>query len=603
MRVGRFLALAVIGAGLLHECRSRPEARSLVLIVVDTLRRDHLAAYGYGRETAPRLSRLAAEGAALEGVSPASWTKPATAALLTGLHPLRHQAIGGEDALPSEALTLAERLRGRGYRTLCASANISISPGFGFDQGCDVFLLGSQVGFGVGPGAEALNRELEPRLAALRPPFFLYVHYVDPHTPYEPRSTWQGAPLGRELRSRGALAARELSSVEFAARPAGMLRDAVDLYDGEIRGADEGIAQLLDRLQGLGLMRNALTVVTADHGEEFEEHGRMEHGKTLYEEVVQVPLIVHAPGLVQPGLHGGPASLLDVVPTVLDLLGLPPGEGLDGVGLAEWLRGRAPSPEKDRELLLHLDDWEATSLALEAGKDKLVLARSPYRKQLFDLGGDPREQHARSLDPDAARRFAELAGRLAGAYNALVARALPRTLATPAPEVDVALRGLGYVSRGDSRRVLPPVIAPAPAAAVGPLGWEPPFEPCVRPADPAAVPQLLEGWWPVELGGRWTRPEARAALAVPEKAGALTLALSGENFDRRPARVRILLDGALVLERTVAPGPCELSARVARPTRNPAPVEIERRPPFVPSAVGLADSRPLGLFIRSLCLQ
>src|SRR5262249_22325202 len=155
------------------------------------------------------------------------------------------------------------------------------------------------------------------------------------------------------------------------------------------------------------------------------------------------------------GTRGGPVSLLDVVPTVLDLLRLPAPEGLDGEDLAGWLRGRAPAPRAGRELLLHLDDWEGTSLALKSGDDKLVLARGPYRKQLFDLRNDPREQHDRSSQREAAALFTRLAARLADGYNALVARALPRTLATPAPEVETALQGLGYVSRGSSRRALP----------------------------------------------------------------------------------------------------------------------------------------------------
>src|SRR5262249_20873210 len=148
---------------------------------------------------------------------------------------------------------------------------------------------------------------------------------------------------------------------------------------------------------------------------------------------------------------------------------------LDGIDVADWLRGRAAAPPQDRELLLHLDDWEAASLALERGRDKLVLARGPYRKQLFDLGRDPREQHDRSAEAGAAALFAELARRLADAYNALVAQALPRTTAPSAPEVEAALRGLGYVSPGDTRRALPARVAPAPLSAVGALGWDPPF--------------------------------------------------------------------------------------------------------------------------------
>jgi arylsulfatase A-like enzyme len=601
--VRRSLAAALALA--LGACHSGPPPRSLVLIVVDTLRRDHLAAYGYPRETAPTITRVAAEGAVLEGVSPSSWTKPATASLLTGLHPLRHQAIQYPDALSESALTLAERLRAHGYHTLAASAQFNVSEGFGFAQGFDTFLLGDAA-YGTSPRASELNAKLLPQLRTLRRPFFLYVHYVDPHAPYDPPTAWDGAPLDPRLARERPMTSRDLRSALFAARPRGQLQDAVDLYDGDIRSADSGIAELLTALRAQDLARDALTIVTSDHGEEFEEHGRMEHGQTLYEEVLRVPLIVRAPGLVRPGWRHGPVSLLDVVPTLADLLSFPAGD-VDGVDQAPLLRGDASRQAAPREWLTHFDRLSAVGLALESGGRKLILARGPYRKQLFDLTHDPGETHDLLAEGSGGEAFARLAGSLAARYNQLVARALPRTQANPSPEVLESMQGLGYVgglALADNPRGTPLLIGAAPADQLGQLGWEEnSFAACVRPGEPRALPQLLEGWWPAELGGRWTQPEARVVLAVPTGPGALSLSVDGMNWDKRPAHIRLRIAGRGALERTIATGAFALAVPVAS-AASAIDVEIVRTPAFIPSQLGVGDDdRALGVFVRSVCLE
>ena len=486
-RLGALLGLAAsAGVVACSGSRSAVPLRNVVLIVVDTLRQDHLKAYGYHRETAPTLSRLASEGVLWDGVSPTSWTKPAVASIFTGLHPVRHQAFDSLDRLPDEARTLAERLSRRGYRTLGIAANGWLTRTAGFAQGFDEYysmvddLKRSRFSTG-----EEVNSELLPRLKGLQPPFFLFVHYLDPHAPYDPVRDHRGWPLlGRLAARKGGVSIQELRMSEFVERPPQLVEDAIDLYDAEIRQVDDAIGDLLGELRRLGLMDGTLTVVTSDHGEEMQEHGRMGHGQTLYEEVVRVPLVLHGPGNLPAGLRLGSASLLDVAPTILELLRetVPPGE-LDGVSLAGGMvpadaAASTASPHlAERELLLHLDlDIGGHALALRGDRLKLVLSQKPFRKELFDHRQDPREQASQLTGPAGAASMPALAERLADRYNELSGRTLPRAT-NVAPEKLEAMAALGYVGAGRSvsiRRVIPDRIRPADPLPDGSLGWPQP---------------------------------------------------------------------------------------------------------------------------------
>src|SRR5262249_40894291 len=155
--------------------------------------------------------------------SPSSWTKPATASLLTGLHPLHHQAIDRWDRLPGGATTLAERLQRAGYKTLAASANGWVSPVFGFDRGVGRFVLQKNA------RAKELNRAFFPWLDRLRPPFFLYVHYLDPHAPYDPENGWDGRPLPAALRAQGKIEVADLDAAHAYPRSPELLARVRDL--------------------------------------------------------------------------------------------------------------------------------------------------------------------------------------------------------------------------------------------------------------------------------------------------------------------------------------------------------------------------------------
>jgi arylsulfatase A-like enzyme len=594
--------LACLAGVLLAGCGApRETPRNLVVIVVDTLRQDHLAAYGYGRETAPGLSRLAAEGAVLQGLSPTSWTRPATASLLSGLHPLRHQALNEADALPEEAKTLAESLKARGYQTVAVSGNPQVSAEAGFGQGFDVFTVRL-----ARPGeaarltnAHLLNLELTPLLPRLRAPFFLYIHYVDPHSPYGPPTAWNGAPLDARLAGLSPLRPEPWDPTRQFTRDPQLVRDMVDLYDGEIREADRRIADVLGALDARGLLRRTVTVVTADHGEEFQDHGRLSHGFTLYEEMVRVPLIVHAPGLVAAARHGA-ASLLDVTPTALGLLGLPPLPG-DGRDLSGALRSGRPDPAP-RAFLLHLDLREMFGLALRQGSEKLVLARHPYAEALYDLSSDPAEADNRYASSPA--RVAALAGELFAEHNALAASPLPRAFAILTPSLREGLAAWGYAggAAGDPRRI-PPRLAP-PASDL--MAWEDPatLGSCVDLVSAEAERQLRYGWHAPELGGRWSQGVAVVALRWPaaQGPGPVVLEVRGVNHEDRPQTFRISPGPDEPVR--VPPGPYTVTRPVPG-TRTEAPllVRFTRDPPFVPATRGLADPRSLGVFVTSACLR
>jgi arylsulfatase A-like enzyme len=602
------LLLALAGCGGPERGTERhPIARgaNVVVVVIDTLRRDHLATYGYSRDTAPFLGEMARQGAAFDGLTPAPWTKPATASLLTGLHPVHHQAIDRLDRLPDAAVTLAQRLRGEGYQTFGASANGWVSPAFGFDRGFDTFL------YRDGRKSAALNRDLLPSLGRLKPPFFLYVHYIDPHAPYTPDRGWDGKPLPGPLRSHP-VTIKELDAPHFIRRSPELMARARDLYDGEIRQADEGLRALVSTLARRGLMKNTVLVVTADHGEELGDHGRMSHGQTVYQEVLRIPLVIRAPGRIAAGQRLGRASLLDVVPTLLELLGVrrPESEkSLDGVSLAGRLAGDAAPATDDRPFLAHLDFVDGTGLALIQGRWKVALGENPYRKELFDLQTDPAETHNLLGEPGFADPFRRLSEELAKRYNLYARASLERATIQIQGELPRTLAELGYVEAHGTpsliRRVPRRATAPDPFPNGG-LGWvgAGSVAPCADLGKPEAPPfPLLAGWYDADGTGRWSAPSCSLVLGAPRNPGRPAIELSGNNFRPSPAGVTLRVNGVEVLSSSLPAGPFQLSAPLAGiPLSDPSLVEIATDE-FVPARHGLPDQRSLGLYFTRVCLE
>ena len=617
------LVVALTAGGLAGWLGQKPKARpkNLVLVTIDTLRRDRVSAYGYWRQTTPFLDQLAREGARADGVSPTPWTKAATATLLTGLHPLRHQTFSESDVIPAEAATLAEELAAAGFDTLGVSSNGWVSRAWGFERGFRDFVSVWRLGYGKFPTSAQVNQELIPRLAALREPYFLYVHYLDPHMPYSPPYGWDGNPLPPELARHVPFRPEDFKVRGVLLPLPDKLAIASELYDGEVRANDDALRQLFAALRARGLLEGTLAVVTSDHGEEFGEHGRVGHGQALYEESVAVPLVFHAPGVIRPQGQVGELGLEDVVPTVLDLLGVAQrrrGTALpfDGISAAAELRsGAAVAPGRGR--LLHVDFRWGAALALVRDRVKLMLAERPaYAKALYDLRADPGEKTnlVGAVGTPVAGGFEALARELAGRYAALLRLALPRKTTSADAELVEQIKALGYLQAFPDRspkRSFPRRLETATAEPGGLRGWEDLSSPraCFGLAD-APSGQLLQGWHAVEpaLGGRWSYPEATVWLPAPHGQGMLRLTLEGENYapmDRvlhavlgdprgAPDRSAAIARGAFRVELPLDSGSDAASALLLR---------LRVEPPYFPPDFGIEDHRPLGLFLRRLCLE
>ncbi len=440
---------ALLGAVLLSACTPgvgdeppHPVNR-IILISIDTLRADRLGAYGYARPTSPVLDAFAADGVLFARCSASSpWTPPSHTSMLTGLYPSRHGVFEVGRELRAGVRTLAEEFGARGFRTAAVVASDLVLP----CKRCkSTFEHYDEIEWerkDGRSGPRVLNRAADINAAALawlgglppEAPFFLLLHYYDVHSDY--------APEPRFARMFGAgpdLEPGETDSLIATRQGRTMQPHEVEqiqrLYDAEIRQLDTRLGELFDELVRRGIWEDALIVVTSDHGEEFREHGGFLHGRTLYEEVLHVPLIVRGPGIPAGRVVDAMVSLADIMPTMLALARVPVPDGLDGHALLPLLAdGAAVWPE----LVLSEADHFNERQAIRAGQYKLIRSKSAD-DELYDLAADPGE-HDNLADRERARS-ADLAGRMRGV---LAGRSPARV--RPLTEVERArLRVLGYV--------------------------------------------------------------------------------------------------------------------------------------------------------------
>jgi arylsulfatase A-like enzyme len=427
---------SALAVALASGCGSRaPQRPDVVLIVVDSLRADHLSHQGYEFPTAAGLDAFRADAALFTRTfAPTPSCVPSVGSLLTGLYPLRHR-LGREERLAPDVPTLASRLREAGYATLGLSQHSRVSAATGLDRGFDRF-ESTRSGLLESPDAGEAVAFVRELLARDPPrPFFLYLHLMNVHGPYrvppDRQSELLGRPPGQLLRYGDPLMRRVLRG-DAGARAeisTAHVRSLTEQYDTAARYTLDRVAEILRLLEHAGVYRNALIVVTADHGDELFEHGSFSHGSTLYREVLQVPFYLKRPGVADGRRFDDPVALLDVMPTVLDLLGLAPVPG-DGRSLAPQLRGEPVRPDS-RALLHELPGDPGELRAITAGRYKLISRTGPAgraRRELYDLVLDPRE----SADIAAAggELVKELSDRLDAAFAALAA---PPSAAEPAP--------------------------------------------------------------------------------------------------------------------------------------------------------------------------
>lgn len=452
------IVVVVLGVGAnalaLRSARSRsvngprgeaaPGAPNIVVVLIDTLRADHVGTYGYARPTTPHIDRLAQDAVVFEQVfAQGPWTKPSVASLLTGTYVHRHGVVTSRDALGDAHFTLAQALRERGYFTAAFSANPWITREFGFDRGFDHFegprAMGMQLtnfyrltarvqrrlgrlgwrndlsglllqaSGRVNPTNAERDRTLVEQFAdwiasAPPAPFFVYVHLIGAHDPYDPPEEYAALfrPAGVERAPR--LPPPRVQSIfERAQAMAEPERAAlIAQYDGAVRFADAMAGRVWEEIERRGFAGRSVLVLCADHGEEFLEHGNWRHGNQMYQEVVRVPLIVR-----RPGQAGGqvrrtdPAMLVDLFPTLLGMAGGGRPGGLDGQNLF-----LSPSPDRP----IYAEHWrfeggEYSSRAVLKNGLKLIHTRDnarggQRREELYELGEDPGEQRDRMLDAE-----------------------------------------------------------------------------------------------------------------------------------------------------------------------------------------------------------
>lgn len=419
--------------------------RGVIVLLADTLRRDHLSFYGYGRDTAPVLASLVEEGTLVEdAIAQATWTKASVPSIFTSMYPSTHGVEHFTDRLPASAETMAEVFRQAGYATLGLSSITFTGKFTNLHQGYEEFHESSSLPSGHNSkNARYYVDRLMTWLDEHRDvPFFVFLHVADPHSPYEPYAPYD--TLWSEEGDRDAYLAQQSASREFIENPlmrafgmpkrqelvgAGLDPEAyvdfeIDAYDGSIRGMDAEIGRLVDHLRQLGLDDEVVLAFVSDHGTEFLDHGYHFHGHSVFGELNRVPMFFWGPGFVPPGRRiPGRVQTIDLMPTVLDLAGLERPSAVQGQSLVPWmLAATGETPDRLRvrpaftEKAQHLSgaspqDAASMSFAMLAGDWKLVhhVERPDERPefQLFQPSTDPLDQRDVAADhPQVVQRLA-----------------------------------------------------------------------------------------------------------------------------------------------------------------------------------------------------
>jgi arylsulfatase A-like enzyme len=387
-------------AGVMVVAEQPARRPDVILVVVDTLRADHLSHYGYGRPTGGGLDAFAGRATRYtQAYAPSPWTGTSTASIFTGLFATRHGVRRPGDRLDDELTTLPEILHEQGWHTVAHSLNVNVSKKTGYAQGFDLFndFLGTTTDY---PHIDAVLERVDRWLDA-RPerPFFLYLHSMNTHGPYRVPEDHRRSLLGREP-SRdfvyyGSLMASITSGRSLPRRrevgPA-YLASLVDQYDTAVRYTSDALGELFADLARRGLYDDALVIVTSDHGEELFDHGGFSHGYSLHGEVLRVPLYVKLPRQREGAVVDARVSLMDLAPTILQALGIDATAAFDGLPLpATTEAGAARS-------LLHVSDWKKRCVgrALLSGRYKLIELESNYEglrnaTRLYDVEADPAE--------------------------------------------------------------------------------------------------------------------------------------------------------------------------------------------------------------------
>jgi arylsulfatase A-like enzyme len=428
------LALALLGCG-------GPDTPppNVVLISIDDLRPDHLGCYGRAGETSPWIDGLAREGTIFRNAfTTAPWTLPSHLSLFTSLYPSEHGinptptfGTSAEELpiLPDRFVTLTERMRDAGYATGAFTNGHYVSGKLGFAQGFDhYFETGEQ------DSILYLYRAMHNWLRLQEGRFFVFLHTYQVHTPLAPPKRWR-ADTSTEPGGLTEVTPELLGQIEA-------------LYDAELRYADSLVGKLVRYLVAHDRLENTLIVITSDHGEEFYDHGGFGHGQTLYDEVLRVPLVIFGPGVAHGRSIDEPVSIIDVMPTLVDLLELPLDADFSGVSLRPLLGTSEGPPAVGEEpsdaprVLYSETAARGGGIAIRRGDHKAIFHLDEGRVELYDVAHDPSErQDLVGQDPGLESEFE-------GLLQAYRERASPPRPSDEVLEIDdelrARLRALGY---------------------------------------------------------------------------------------------------------------------------------------------------------------
>ena len=390
-------------AGLLSGCRPAakiPRPDHIIIITIDAVRPDHLGCYGYSRGISPNIDRLAQRGVVVRNAyANAPWTKPSVASLFSSLRPNIHRTVDRDHSLPDQIRTMAERLKESGYFTCFFNGGNPLIHEFRFDQGFDFYDYRESL-----DSAEVVRRLQSFLPQAQGKNIFAYIHLMDTHLPYHlhegnrelaaaaPRNFVPGDFERRDVRE--ATAKGELTAEEKAY--------LIALYDEQIRYSDKSVGELVSIFQTAGLLDRSLLILTSDHGEELWDHENYEHGHSLYEEVLRVPLIMVSEDLPAARLESR-VRLIDILPSIMDLVepGFKKGE-MAGESVWRYLKkddGKRPvfaagTIHGDEKFCLIKDDWKVILNTADMVTNRpLIGFRVEDAVELYDLKTDPQEKH------------------------------------------------------------------------------------------------------------------------------------------------------------------------------------------------------------------
>jgi len=430
---------------------------TVVVFLLDTVRRDALGCYGHPSNPTPNIDAVAADGVQFDqAVSTSGWTLPAVASLMTGTWPTIHGALGrGVRLTPvrSELPMAAEVLKEAGFETVGFANAAFVSPMVGFDRGFDLFDHRYSYNWDARDADETVDAAIEQLRRRKTKPSFYLIHLFDPHLDYGAPADFTERFVGGRSRQATPLTMEDILDLQTGPERrdppvADDIRYVRNMYDAEVAFTDENVGRFVDELKSLGLYDNCTIVITADHGEEFWDHGGFEHGHTLYDELVVVPLIIKLPAEINPPIPviAPQVRLLDVMPTVFELLSVAKPESFEGVSLLPYMRGDV---DRDLPALCESTLYGPSYVALRTAVYKYIHrldGEGNGEGVLFNWRDDPGETTDLASEmPDIAR---QLRTELIRIYNGNAARA--KGMSKP-EVVDLSparirqLRSLGYI--------------------------------------------------------------------------------------------------------------------------------------------------------------